>query len=137
MADNAALIQESYDGFSRGDLSPLLALLDENVEWFEAEHSPYWTGRPFKGAQATIEGVFARIPQDFDNFTITIRRILSCDDAVVVEARYLATSAKASGKPLDAQATHVWDFANGKIIRFQQYTDTWQYAKLTGVEPSL
>ena len=40
----------------------------------------------------------------------------------------------ATGKPLDAQVTHIWDFANGKITRFQQYTDTWQFAQLTGVE---
>jgi uncharacterized protein len=137
MADNAALIQEAYAGFAKGDLSPLLGLFDENVEWFEAEHVTYWPGGPFKGAQATVEGVFARIPEDFENFTVNIRRILSCDDVVVVEARYQATSVKASGKPLDAQVTHVWDFANGKITRFQQYTDTWQFAKLTGVEPSL
>ena len=32
MADNAAPIQEAYDGFAKGDLSPLLGLFNENVE---------------------------------------------------------------------------------------------------------
>ncbi len=137
MADNAAAIQEAYEGFAKGDLSPLLGLLDENAEWFEAENVTYWPGGPFTGAQAIIEGVFARIPEDFDDFTIDIRRILASDDVVVVEARYRSPSAKATGKPLDAQVTHVWDFAGGKITRFQQYTDTWQWAQLTGVEPAL
>jgi hypothetical protein len=33
MADNAALVQEAYDGFAKGDVGPLLAILDDNVEW--------------------------------------------------------------------------------------------------------
>jgi ketosteroid isomerase-like protein len=73
-----------------------------------------------------LSKAFLLVPEDFENFTINIRRILPSDDAVVVEARYQATSAKASGKPLDAQVTHIWDFVDGKITRFQQYTDTWQ-----------
>ena len=137
MADNAARIQDAYDGFARGDLAPLLGILDDDVEWFEAEHSTYWPGGAFIGPQALVEGVFARIAQDFEDFRIDVRRILPCDDTVVVEARYRATSARASGKPLDAQVTHVFDFANGKLTRFQQYTDTWQFARVTGVEHPL
>ena len=84
-----------------------------------------------------MEGVLAPISQDFENFAINVRRILHCNDTVVVEARYTATSAKATGKPFDAQVTHIFDFVNGKITRFQQYTDTWQRAQVTGKEPSL
>jgi uncharacterized protein len=136
MADNTALIKEAYDGFARGDLAPLLGILDDDVEWFEAEHVTYWHGGAYRGPQAVVEGVLVPIAQDFENFSINVRRILSCDDTVVVEARYTATSATASGKPLDAQVTHIFDFVNGKIMRFQQYTDTWQFAQVTGVEPS-
>jgi uncharacterized protein len=53
---------------------------------------------------------------------------------VLVEARYRAT-AKATGKPLDAQVAHVWDFRDGKVVRFQQYTDTWQFSEVTGIKP--
>jgi uncharacterized protein len=134
MADNVALVQEAYDGFAKGDPGPLLNILGDNVEWYEAEHVTYWPGGAFKGPQAVLEGVIGRIPQDFENFVIDIRRILGCGDTVVVEARYRATSVKASGKPLDAQVAHVWDFKDGKVIRWQQYTDTWQFAQLTGVE---
>jgi uncharacterized protein len=137
MADNVALVQEAYDGFAKGDAGPLLNILGDNVEWYEAEHVTYWPGGAFKGPQAVLEGVIGRIPQDFENFVIDIRRILGCGDTVVVEARYRATSVKASGKPLDAQVAHVWDFKDGKVVRWQQYTDTWQFAQLTGVEHSI
>ena len=94
----------------------------------------YWTGGPFQGAQDIVNGVFARIPKDFDGFRIEIRRMVASGDTVLVEARYRAT-AKATGKPLDAQVAHVWDFRDGKVVRFQQYTDTWQFAQVTGITP--
>ena len=137
MTDNVALVQEAYDGFAKGDVGPLLSILGENIEWYEAEHVTYWPGGAYKGPQAVLEGVISRIPQDFDNFTINIGRILGCGDTVVVEARYQATSAKSSGKPLDAQVVHIWDFDGDKVVRWQQYTDTWQFAQLTGVEHPL
>lgn len=30
---------------------------------------------------------------------------------------------------------HNFDLRDGKIVRFQQYTDTWQFAQATGVAP--
>jgi hypothetical protein len=81
-----------------------------------------------------LAGVVGRIPNDFDGFTIDLRRITGCGDTVLVEARYRAT-AKATGKPIDAQVAHVWDFRDGKVVRWQQYTDTWQFAQATGVAP--
>jgi ketosteroid isomerase-like protein len=81
-----------------------------------------------------LEGVLARIPQDFDGFSVEVERTLGCGDTVVVEARYRGT-AKATGKPLNSQVAHVWDLRNGKVVRWQQYTDTWQWADVTGVTP--
>ena len=80
--------------------------------------------------------MFARSPQDFDGFTIDVRRIVGCGDTVLGEARYRAT-VRSTGKPLDAQVAHVWDFRDGKLVHWQQYSDTWQFAEVTGVVPAL
>jgi len=134
MADNVKLVQGAYEAFAKGDVAAVLALLHEKVEWNEAEHITYWPGGPFVGPQAVLQGVFARIPQDFDGFRVDVRRIVGCGETVLVEARYRAT-VKATGKPLDAQVAHVWDFRDGKVVRWQQYSDTWQFAQATGVAP--
>jgi uncharacterized protein len=52
----------------------------------------------------------------------------------MVEARYHAT-ARATGKPLNAQVVHVWDFAGDKLVKWQQYVDTWQVVDVLGVPP--
>jgi len=134
MADNVALVRSAYEAFAKGDVQTVLGLLADKIEWHEAEHVTYWPGGPFVGPKAVLEGVFARIPQDFDGFKVDVRRIVGAGDTVLVEARYRAT-AKATRKPLDVQVAHVWDFRDGKVVRWQQYTDTWQFAQVTGVTP--
>lgn len=34
---------------------------------------------------------------------------------------------------VDAQVRHVWTLKNGKIMKFQQYTDTAQFQDVMGV----
>jgi ketosteroid isomerase-like protein len=134
MADNATIVREIYEAFARGDIMAVMGALHEQAEWNEAEHYTFWNGGPFIGPQAVLNGVIARIPQTLDGFGIEVGRIVAAGDTVLVEARYKGT-AKATGKPVDAQAAHVWDLRDGKVVRFQQYTDTWQFAQVTGVDP--
>lgn len=134
MADYVELLRKGYEAFAKGDIQMVVGLMDDRIEWYEAEHVTYWPGGPFIGPQAVVNGVFARIPNDFNDFKIDVRRIVGFGDTVMVEARYRAT-VKATGKPLDVQVAHIWDFRNGKAVRWQQYTDTWQFAQVTGVTP--
>jgi hypothetical protein len=38
----------------------------------------------------------------------------------------------ATGRPLDAQFVHRWSLENGKVVAFQQYTDTAQWNRVYG-----
>ncbi len=136
MSDNVAVVQGIYDAFGRGDIGSVLGALDDDVHWYEAEHVTYWPGGPFVGPQAVLENLFVRLGEDFDGFRVDVSRVFDAGDTVVAEARYGGT-VKATGKPLDAQVAHVWDLRDGKVVRFQQYTDTWQFAERTGVTPAL
>jgi ketosteroid isomerase-like protein len=135
MADNATIIRGMYEAFARGDVPAVLAALDPRVEWREAEHIPYVADGAFIGPDAVLNGVFGPLMQQFDNFQIDVRRIVAAGDTVLVEARYHAMG-KATGKVLDSQVAHVFDLRDGKVVRFQQYTDTWQHADVTGLRPA-
>lgn len=135
MAENDAIVKGLYEAIAKGDLDTVLGALDEQVEWNEAEHAPYWPGKAFMGPQAVAEGVFARIPQDFDDFRIDVQRIVGLGETVLAEVRYHGT-VKATGRNLDAQVAHVWDFRAGKCVRWQQYADTWQIAHVTNFTPA-
>jgi uncharacterized protein len=134
MADSVSIVRSAYEAFSRGDVPTVLGLMGEKIEWNEAEHFPYWPGGSFVGPRAVVDGVFARLGQDFDGFTVDVGRLVGLGDTVLMEGRYRAT-VKATGQRLDVQVAHVWDVRDGKLARFQQYVDTWQVAQATGFTP--
>ncbi len=130
--DNISLMRSAYEAFGRGDMSAVLGLMDEQIEWNEAEGNPWHPGHPLIGPQQVVDGVFARIAESFEDFVIRTDRFLGDADTVVVQGRYRATRARATGRPLDAQMAHVWDLRDGKVVRFQQYVDTRQLAAALG-----
>jgi uncharacterized protein len=135
VADNVEFMQGLYEAFAKGDIPTVLSAMDPGIEWNEAEHFTFWPGRPFIGPEAVVEGVFVRIPATFgDTFRIEITRFLDGGPVVVMQGRYKGI-VQATGKDFDAQVIHVWDIADGKLVKFQQYTDTWQAAEATGEIP--
>jgi len=135
MADNIAIVEQIYADLAKGDVGTVLATFDERIEWQLAEGNPYWDDAPnIVGPQQVLEHVFSRIPQDYDGFTIHLKRLVGLGDTVLAEARYGGT-VKATGLPLDAQVAHVWDFKNGKAVHFQQYLDTAHVRAVRGAPP--
>lgn len=127
MGKSGDAVRVVYDAFGRGDVGAVLGAFDAQIVWMEAEGFPYAEGNPYTGPQAVAEGVFQRIVSDVDNFTVVPERYVEEGDTVVVEGRYRGQVKKA-GRPVNAQFVHVWQCRQGKIVRFQQYTDTKQWA---------
>jgi uncharacterized protein len=124
---SAQIVKGVYDAFSRGDVPGVLGTFDAQIQWREADNFLYADGNPYAGPQAVAEGVFQRLASDVDNFSVHPERFIDGGDTVVVEGRYRGKMI-ATGTPVDAQFAHVWQFRDGKIVRFQQYTDTKQWA---------
>jgi len=128
---NADIVKGLYDAFAKGDVPAVLGGFDAKIEWNEADGFLYADGNPYIGPQAVAEGVFQRIVADIDQFTVLPESYIDGGDAVVVEGRYKGT-VKATGTPVDAQFAHVWHLRDGKVFRFQQYTDTAQWQTAAG-----
>lgn len=125
---NKALIESLYAAFRTGDVATFFAALDPRVVWTEAENIAYADRNPYVGPEQVGEGVFGRLMADWDAFTVTPEQFVAGDDAVAVTGRYRATY-KQTGAPIDAQFVHVWTIRDGRIIRFQQFADTLQFAR--------
>jgi ketosteroid isomerase-like protein len=59
MSANTETIRGLYEAVSRGDVPSVLAALDANVEWTEAEGFPYRGA--YTGPDAVLNGVPARL----------------------------------------------------------------------------
>jgi ketosteroid isomerase-like protein len=128
--ENVDLIRGVYAGFESGDMPDILSRLSPDIVWNEAEHFPYADGNPYRGPEAVLAGVFARLGGEWDGFAAVPDEYLDAGDTVIMLGRYRGTY-KATGRTLDAQVVHVWRIADGKAVAFQQYTDTLQAARVT------
>jgi uncharacterized protein len=128
---NLDLIRAIYDAFAAGDIPGVLARMSPDIVWNEAENFPYADGNPYRGHDAVLNGVFARLGGEWDGFAAVPEEYLDAGDTVIVLGRYRGTW-PATGRAMNAQMVHVWRVKDGKVVAFQQYTDTLQVARVMG-----
>jgi len=125
---NVEIVQEMYDAFAAGDGGAVLAKFSPDIIWNEAESNSLADGNPYIGPMAVGEGVFGRLGQEWETFTLADQTIYAVgEDMVLATGRYRGTHAT-TGKSINAQHVHVWWFEDGLVTRFQQYVDTKQLA---------
>jgi ketosteroid isomerase-like protein len=128
---NVNIVRGMYEGFGRGDINGVLAVLDPQVEWLEAENFIYDDGNPYIGPQAVLEGVFMRIGAEWDGFKVSPKEILDAGETIISHGYYSGTYKK-NGKSVRAQFAHLFTIVDGKVAKFQQYTDTAQFLQVVG-----
>ena len=124
--ENRKTVQGMYDAFGRGDIGAVLAALDADIEWWEAENFIYADNNPYVGPDAVLQGVFARIGGEWEGFSVSPKEVLDAGDTIVGHGHY-SGKFRNTGRDVRAQFAHVFSFRDGKIVKFQQYTDTAQF----------
>ena len=123
---NVSVVRSMYEGFATGDVPTVIAALDPQVEWWEAENFIYADSNPYVGPTAVLEGVFMRLGSDWEGFAVAPKEFLDAGETVITQGYYSGTYKK-NGKQVQAQFAHFFTFLNGKVVKFQQYTDTAQF----------
>jgi uncharacterized protein len=123
---NVEIVQGIYEAFAAGDGGAVLATFSPDIVWNEAESNSLADGNPYIGPMAVAEGVFGRIGQEWESFTLTDQTIYAVgSDMVLATGRYRGTHAT-TGKSINAQKVHIFWLEDGLVTRFQQYVDTKQ-----------
>ncbi len=128
--ENARIVQGIYEAFGSGDIPTVIAALGPQIEWWEAESFIYADGNPYVGPNAVLEGVFMRIGTEWDGFAVSPKEVLDAGDTIIGHGYYSGTY-KQTGKQVRAQFAHFFTFRDGKVVKFQQYTDTAQFLQAT------
>jgi uncharacterized protein len=123
--ENVDLVRGGYDDFNSGNVEGVIARFHEEIEWIEpgGGNSPSGT---FRGPDSVRDDVFAKIPANFDQFTVTVVEASDEGDTVVVKSRFEGTNK--SGARLDAEAEQVWEIRDGKIARTENKPDQEAWA---------
>ena len=125
--ENVQIVRGLYEAFGKGDVPGVLSNFANDIEWREADNFIYADGNPYIGPAAVLEGVFMRFATEWDNFAVHSDSIVSAGEQVIALGTYSGTYKK-TGKSVRAQMVHVWDIKDRRVAKFQQYTDTKQFA---------
>ncbi|GJM32843.1 MAG: ketosteroid isomerase [Saprospiraceae bacterium] len=101
----------------------------QEIAWNEAEGFPYADQNPYKGPNAVLNGVFARIGTEWEYWNLTDIQLHEMSGNMVLSTLRYQAKHKASGKVIDSQTAHLFTLKEGKIVAFQQYMDTKQAAE--------
>lgn len=115
------IVADHYAASARRDLPGMLADLGDDVQWTEMAGFP--CAGTYTGAQQIVDNVFAVLGRDWEDFSVTVERLVDGGDTVVALGDYRATH-KQTGKAMHIRVAHVWQVTGGKVRRFEQFTDT-------------
>lgn len=121
MNKNFEAIKSHYAGSDRKDLGAMMAPITDKSAWTEMAGFPY--AGTYVGRDAIIAGVFKRIGDEWDGYNFALERLVDGGDTIVGIGNYTGTYKK-TGKKMNARVVHVWSMDDGKVVRFEQFTDT-------------
>ena len=127
---NKEIVQNLYSAFSTGNIPAVLAAFSPAIVWTEAAGFPY--GGVYTGADAILQNVFMKLATEWDGFTVSSDQLVAEGDTVVNLGEYTGTY-KATGGKLRVPVAHVWKLKDGKVVQFQQHTDTKLVAEQIGI----
>ena len=122
-SENMKIIEELYSAFSKGDIESIIGLLSSDVEWGEPEN-PY---NPAAGTRSGHQGFLEWInigKQVEDILVLEPKRMLTDDDSVAAVG-YLKCRAIPTGKTYESDFVHLFTIKDGKVIKFQEFFDTY------------
>ena len=120
------IVKAHYAANDRRDLPGMIADIAPDCRWTEMDGFP--CAGTYVGPEAVVEHVFKALGEQFDGFTFVLDRLLDAGNDVVGVGAYSGTY-KDTGKGFRARVVHVWCVADGKVRRFEQFTDTLRVAE--------
>jgi uncharacterized protein len=129
--ENIQLLENMYAALNRGNITVALDAVDPEVEWrigSEASPAPatYYGEKEVRRAldsMLEVWGEYRDTPVEF------------IDEGDYVVARVCSEgTGKASGAEVAGEVAHLWEFRNGKIVRFEVYRDSAEALESAGID---
>ncbi len=119
---NKQLVMQAYGLYDKGDIKGVLDLCADDVCWTSADIAQV----PFSGrydGRYEVGEFFTSLAGTMDTVHFTPRDFIAEGDKVVVtgDAHWRV---KATGADFSSDWVHIFTVRDGKVVRFEQYTDT-------------
>jgi uncharacterized protein len=124
--ENVDLVTGGYDDFNSGNIEGVTARFHPEIEWVEPGGGNAPSGT-FRGPDSVANDVFAKVPENFDEFTVEVEDARDEGDTVVVTSRFKGKSK--SGAEFDLAGEQTWEIRDGKLAHFENKVDPEAWAK--------
>lgn len=121
MRSNLEIIRQSYAASDEGDPRGILADFAADGQWTEMAGFP--CAGTYTGPDSVLSNVFQRLGTEWEGYTATVDRMFDAGDAILVTGWY-SGKYRATGRSFRARFAHLWQLEDGRIRRFEQFTDT-------------
>ncbi|TYO65675.1 nuclear transport factor 2 family protein [Bradyrhizobium hipponense] len=128
MNSNYEAIKAHYAASDRKDVEAMMAPITARTKWTEMAGFPY--AGTYIGSDAIIAGVFKRIGEEWGDYAFSLKRLIDGDKTIIGIGTYSGRYKKTE-KAMTARVVHVWDMEDGRVVNFEQFTDTRLVADAT------
>jgi hypothetical protein len=129
---NTQIVKDAYAAFQRGDISAILNLLTEDIEWEGVKGTEGVLPQAGKRhGRAAVQEFFGQVGATTQFDTFEPREFIAQGDTVVAIGHY-AGKAKPTGRSIATDWVMVFAFRGDKIASFREFTDSAQIVKAFG-----
>jgi uncharacterized protein len=121
VVSNIDIARAHYAASAQGSIDNMMAHVSPQVRWTEMAGFPCvgtWVG-----PQTVAENVFAVLGRDWIGYRFELQSLIDAGEHVVGVGSYHGRY-RATGKEMQARVAHVWHLRDGKVVAFEQFTDT-------------
>ena len=126
MRSNLQIVSDHYAASDRGDIAGMMADVAPDARWTEMTGFP--CAGMWIGPAQIVEHVFKVLGSEWDDYRMTLESLIDGGDCIVGIGTYSGRY-KRTARAMQARVAHVWRLAGGKIVGFEQFTDTLLVAK--------
>jgi uncharacterized protein len=124
--ENLDLVTGGYDDFNSGNIEGVTGRFHPEIQWVEPGGGNAPSGT-FRGPDSVANDVFAKVQENFDEFTVEVEDARDEGDTVVVTSRFKGKSK--SGAEFDLPGEQTWEIRDGKLAHFENKVDSEAWAK--------
>ena len=121
MMSNIDIVRAHYAASAQGAIDEMMVHVSPQVRWTEMAGFP--CAGTWVGPQAVAENVFTVLGRDWIGYRFELQHLIDGGDQVIGVGNYHGTY-RATGKEMQVRVAHVWKLQGGKIVAFEQFTDT-------------
>jgi uncharacterized protein len=122
-AENTQTAKDAYAAFGRGDIPAVLGVMTDDIEWvFPGPADVLPNAGTFTGTEA-VGAWFGTLDANLEFQVFEPREFIAQGDKLVALV-HIENTVRSTGGKVAVDEAHVWTFRDGKVARFQVYTDT-------------